>query len=80
MAEDISNDMMAEMPDTDMTVPPIDNIHAPKPELDPPLLPNTPHELLPRPHMPSQTGEHVDTEMAGIAVNVTVLNTYLNAC
>ncbi len=79
MAEDNPNDMSADMFDADMSVPPIDNIHAPKPELDLPQLPDTPQQPT-RPQMPLQTGEQLDTEMAGVTVKTTLLINQCNAC
>lgn len=66
------------MLDADMSVPPIDNIHAPKPELDLPPLPDTPQEPT-RPRMPSQTGEQLDTEMAEVPVHITLLIIQISA-
>lgn len=69
MAEENQNEISADMPDADTPVPPIDNIHAPKPEPDVPQLPDAPQEPVP-PQVPQQTGERLDTEMGEAAVSV----------
>ncbi len=79
MAEDNPNDISAEMPDADISVPPIDNIHAPKPELDLPPLPENPQEPA-RPQIPLQTWEQLDTEMAEAAVNINCVPNQFDAC
>lgn len=79
MADDNPGDVAAEMPDADLSVPPIDNIHAPKPELDLPPLPDTPQEPA-QPILPPQAGDQMDTEMAEASVCRSLTSHQCNAC
>lgn len=79
MAEENQNEISAAMPDADTPVPPIDNIHAPKPEPDVPQLPDAPQEPV-LPQVPQQMGEHLDTEMAEAAVSIPCAPEYVISC
>ena len=71
MAEENSS-ALPDLPDADIPIPPIDNIHAPKSEPD--LYPGPPPEQHPQTMYP---GVQFDTEMSEAAVRILQLSHHI---